>query len=431
MSIWSKIGGFLKRKIVMYDYYNDLRYRVDCYQERFPYSPRRTAVRLIWWDFKSLFKHHKFTKKTEVIVKPEIDSFTKLDPKKLNVGILFTGGIGDLIINANYLYRLRQKYPSPIIQYYVFVLRNYEAAEVLFGSGLAEGQFLVTHSDLYNSKKRFKQFDLFLEVCRIPKHTWINKGKIASYAPELFDYIVEIERYKYKHPRLYQEWPRFDGQLSMDSAICGINRLQQPDVGGYLGLTEEYINPISIGLDEDEVLKRFGLSGNRFIAVLSGADPVAAGTNSNKIWPYYYYEILLEKLKKAHPDYLIVQIGAGGTFDAPFQKVDINLLNATGFRETMVILKHAALFISNEGGMVHLRHAVHGGKSAVLFGPTDERTFGYSENINLRGPGCELPCEWIYADWQNKCANRNKYACMWSLTPNMVLERLEEEFFHG
>lgn len=35
-----------------------------------------------------------------------------------------------------------------------------------------------------------------------------------------------------------------------------------------------------------------------------------------------------------------------------------------------VILKHAKLHIDSEGGLVHLRHAIKGGPSVVLFGPT-------------------------------------------------------------
>ncbi len=430
--IWRKISSFYHNKIVMHDYYSDLRYRVDRYQNQFPNSPQKTAVHLIWWNYKSLFKHHihREIQSAKRLIRDDSVSFANIDPMKVNVGILFQGGIGDLIINANYLYKLRQKYSSPLISFYAFVNRSYDAASVLFDTGLADGLFLVSHDDLYDSRKRFQQFDLFLEISRIPKYTYVNKRKLNLLAPELFNYYVEIDRYRFRQPRHYEEWPRFDGQLDMDSSICGVKRIQQPDIGGILGLIEEYEYPLAIGLDENRVLKRFALSNIHFIAVLSGSDPVQAGAHSNKIWPSYYYEILLEKLKAAHPDYLIVQIGADGTVSTPFHSVDVNLLNATTLRETMVILKHAALFISNEGGMVHLRHALHGGKSLVFFGPTDEKTFGYSENINMRGPGCELPCEWLYADWQSRCVNQNRYACMWSLTPNMVFRRLEEDFFH-
>lgn len=42
----------------MDNYYEDLRNRAMCYRNRFSDSPRAVALRMIWWNFKSLFKRH-------------------------------------------------------------------------------------------------------------------------------------------------------------------------------------------------------------------------------------------------------------------------------------------------------------------------------------------------------------------------------------
>lgn len=436
MGLRKKIKNFYLRRMVITDYYGDLSYQISRHKERFPNAPRKTASRLIWWNFKSLFKHHLTVHEKGMMEDREkeerlaaIDSsLDLLERQSVNIGMYAWGGIGDYIIHANYLFKLRQKYSSPLIRIFVFVWGSYQAAEILFGPEIVDGLYLVENNDIYQ-RGYPDRFDLFIELIRFPRIlSSMNRAKLSIYVPELFEYILTIDRFKYMHPRFYEKGSDFDGQIDMFSAICNVKRIAQADVGGILGISEEYEYPISIGLDEIDTLKHFGLSDCRFIAVVSGA---GGGPQSNKMWPAENYEILLKKLKSEHPELRIVQLGKDGTAAAPFQAVDMNLLNATSLRETMVILKYAELLISNEGGMVHLRHALHGGKSLVLFGPTDEKVFGYSENINLRGSGCKLPCEWLYDNWELKCANQEPIACMWSLTPDMVYQRIEEEVFHG
>ena len=104
------------------------------------------------------------------------------------------------------------------------------------------------------------------------------------------------------------------------------------------------------------------------------------------------------------------------------------LSNVTGIvkkvkiQHTKVLLKNAYLLIVYEDGMVHLRHAMHGRVAILLFSsPTDEDFFGYSENINIKGKGCPHSCEWLYDSWQIQSVNKNMFACMKSITPDMVL----------
>ena len=85
--------------------------------------------------------------------------------------------------------------------------------------------------------------------------------------------------------------------------------------------------------------------------------------------------------------------------------------------------------IDNEGGNVHLRHALNGGISAVIYGPTAPEFYGYSENINLRGNGCKYPCEWVINNWQANCARgfeSENLPCMNSLTPEIVFNNIKK-----
>ena len=126
-------------------------------------------------------------------------------------------------------------------------------------------------------------------------------------------------------------------------------------------------------------------------------------------------------LKEKYPEVQIIQIGSKK--QSPISGVDIDLRDQTDMEEAFSLLKHARLHISQEGGMVHARHFLGGGTSVVLFGPTDERFYGYPENINLSRRICPFACEWVEDDWMRKCIKTGRCAdCMQRLTPEFIME---------
>ena len=90
------------------------------------------------------------------------------------------------------------------------------------------------------------------------------------------------------------------------------------------------------------------------------------------------------------------------------------------------LLQSAKLHISQEGGIPILRHVLKGGPSVVLFGPTDEKFFGYEENINITARTCPHPCEWLTKDWMKKCLRTNyQQPCMQDIKPKDVLSQIK------
>ena len=86
------------------------------------------------------------------------------------------------------------------------------------------------------------------------------------------------------------------------------------------------------------------------------------------------------------------------------------------------VLSNSMLHIDIEGGMVHLASNL-GTKCLVLFGPTQMKYYGYENNINIMAGDCHDCCG-LYAD-VNKCArNMEKPECMYSITPEMVTEKI-------
>ena len=123
---------------------------------------------------------------------------------------------------------------------------------------------------------------------------------------------------------------------------------------------------------------------------------------------------------------IIVQIGDDKTPEL-LNSVDINLVGRTNLEELKVILKASKLHIDSEGGLVHMRKALNGGGSVVLFGPTSKEFFGYSSNINIKAEGaCTSDCQWLSDKWDSLCIKTmsNNNVCMKAIEPNKVFEQI-------
>jgi len=62
----------------------------------------------------------------------------------------------------------------------------------------------------------------------------------------------------------------------------------------------------------------------------------------------------------------------------------------------------------------------------VLFGPTDAAFFGYADNSNIDASAC-VPCWWSTPDWMGRCPRGlAQPACMAAITPERVLEAVQD-----
>lgn len=356
---------------------------------------------------------------------PHIETISEelnLSKQQINVGFFHSGGLGDLIVLANYLYKFRIKYGYENLRIDVFAKNSFNSAKVIFYDG-----YVI--DNLYNKsdyEKIFREYDLFVQITRYPDIRKRNDKKIASMMPELFEYISLCERFRSENPRFYTNPGITDGQGAVLSIINGKKRIHQPDVYGFLGVQEKYEYDIPIMEDEYDYLNDIDLNGHKFITINRGVDTNQT-KDSIKLWPFIYYNLLIKMLKSKYPDIVLVQLGSSRDRCESFQGIDLDLVGKTNLEQVKVLLKHALVHIDNEGGMVHLRHALGGGKSVVLFGPTSSEFFGYSENENVVGDGCATWCEWAMRDWQKSCLRGYRNApCMVSITPERVMQSVEK-----
>lgn len=349
------------------------------------------------------------------------DDMLNLSDDQINVGFLLRGGLGDMVVSANYLYKFRQKYSDENLRIDVFSHNSFNSAKVVLYNG-------NVIDNLYKEEgfeKRFHDYDVFFDLSRYPNLKRRNDKKIAAMMPELFEYIHLSERFRSENARFFTKAGITDGQSAMLSVIKGKKRINQPDIFEFFGITEKYEYEIPIMEDELDYLKDIDLADRKFITINRGVDTNYT-SNSIKMWPLSYYNILIALLKKKYPDLVLVQLGASHDRCPAFENIDIDMVGKTNLEQVKVLLKHSLVHIDNEGGMVHLRHALGGGKSVVIFGPTSADFFGYSENENLVGNGCDTWCEWAVSGWQSGCIRGFHTApCMASVTPEMVVDAVD------
>lgn len=385
--------------------------RILIYKTRFPNKPFYVFFKLIWWSVCYFF--------TKIIAKLYLK--TNKNQNKLYVGIAMGGGFGDILIGANYILYLK-KYLSPLDIHIDCYSGNLNAAHnALNNSNLVEGIYKNT----YHNKA--EKYDLYFSIIEsFPNVIHYNEKKIKNISTKLWTLVEEYLKCEKVITKTINPAQKNKSTTYIASLIQGRNRVQVNDVGNLLGIEPVIKFVPSINIDEEECLKKFNLKNTKYITINRCVGEINSFWNSNKMWPLEYYNNLVQMLKINYSDYKIIQVGHSLERSPIISNTDDCLVGKTTFEEAKVILKNSTLHIDGEGGLVHLRHALRGGKSVVLFGPTSPEFYGYPENINIKTNACAHWCDWIIEDWQTHCLNRNKHICMNSLTSDMVFNEIKK-----
>ncbi len=369
-------------------YINKLQAKIVKYSQKAKTS-KRLALRIILWNFKYILKNLAKQK-------------TSYTDKKIHIGVEALGGMGDLIIAAKYVCALEKYFGTDVI---IDILCN--------NKDLCYKNVIFPKNSVY-TKEDAPNYDLYISFIRFPV--------IESYIPNRLNkkvsaYIETVNQFHQKN--LFISKNAFLG-LAI-SMMRGRTRENQGDINNLLGM-DKLDFKLESNLDIYSVLQKFGINTPNYITIQTGSGRCWENIkNETRQWPEEYYRRFVRLLKDKYPEVQIIQIGSKK--QTPISGVDIDLRDQTDMEEAFSLLKHAKLHISQEGGMVHARHFLGGGTSVVLFGPTDERFYGYPENINLSRRICPFACEWIEDDWMRKCIKTGCCAdCMQRLTPEFIME---------
>ena len=321
------------------------------------------------------------------------------------VALRFSGGVGDMVINALYAQQLRAKTGAQVDIYS-------DKKEIL------EGIFLNKNFGIYNTSVDASEYDAVIFITRFPTIESLS-SRILKAQNALSQYLRELIDAASANAFMLQTGVVFDFAGMEYSKRRGKNRYTQADFSGKLQMQSAKFE-MECALDEAFVRNKFGLGGGKYITIQRGSK---TGTTDTKLLSNEAYARLVEKMKSLLPEMKIVQLGRRSV--DPIKGVDMDLRGDTSFEELKGLLKYSEAHVDCECGMVHLKHGL-GGKSLVFFGPTDIEFYGYAENINVCSDACKA-CEWLTKDWGDKCLRGfENPPCMAEIDVEAAAERLKE-----
>jgi hypothetical protein len=306
-----------------------------------------------------------------------------------HIAVAVTGGVGDFLVIARFLRDLAAQDGGA--QFDLYCPRPAIAQWACAG---VPGFNAAHHDVLFDTLRG--EYDLALRANQMVtlypgtlRHTALRQApRLAEAAERLIRIHPQIAGFVEQHPWL-------DHRLAETAVTQGRDRrdylhhLAGIDYGG--DALEVPADPAAPG--------RFGLYPGRYVTVHNGFDTdfVVTGTRATKCYPHFGR--VVEQLRAARPDLVFVQLGT--VTSEPIAACDHNLIGQTSMAEAAGLLAGALLHLDNEGGLVHLA-ACLGTRSAVVFGPTSSRYFGYPGNINIDPPVCG-GCWWTNRSWMDHC----------------------------
>lgn len=332
-------------------------------------------------------------------------------PKRLKILIDIGEGLGGMVISLNWVCYFYNKFCKG---------KNIDLDCSAFNKHILDHFVPDFVNKTLSPSTEKERYDLKIFLVRCPQIVYADLEKIKRLSPALFDAVMQYALAEEKYGVFFRLSYKRDS-VSPNVPSSNIKRWHQPDILDLFNMTEDFILPIKMP-DEEITLKKFKLEKKKYITL--NREVGIGGDNSPKLWPVKNFEELIEKLKTSFPQYQIVEVGTGK--GSPMKNVHISLAGKTSLEEIKVILKNSLLHIDGEGGLVHLRHALKGGVSCVLFGPSSPKVLGYSENINLSSNACPIYCEFYHDDWLKECVRKADCICMKELKPGFVFSKVSE-----
>ena len=336
---------------------------------------------------------------------------------KFRIAVQLKGAMGDQLVGCNYVNALYNKFRSKDILIDIYC-RPYIGETFLQEADFVNQFFLESKFSIQD-----EAYDLYIQLNRFPEILKYNEKKLQKYSV-ICKYVLLCENFKKQNAVFFTGRSEFDSILNIFTLIQNKKRFNQADIDNFLNIKEKF--GFVPKLPESSVLQDYRLQKNKYITLHRGVD-TNRSSFSNKQWPLENYNSLIKMLKSNFPKYKIVQLGVNKERCPDMKGTDISLVGKTTLTDIACLLKNSFLHIDGEGGMVHIRHAVQGGKSVVLFGPTSDAFYGYSENINIKENVCAHWCEHIRAKWDEGCIRSGGEAlCMQKITPKTVMDKIKK-----
>lgn len=341
--------------------------------------------------------------------------------ERISMAFHLSGGLGDCIIAKRFIKEIVSlAKDNCLIDIYGYE-KNIQYIKTIFqGCDFINGIFIGRN--FY--KKECKNYALALNVSYFLSIDSLNLSIIQKHNEKLALKLVALQK-KIKDCGL-------DGTRGIDNAVYfarsrfkGVNCYTAYNYDGIFNIENRKVD---IPLITEYLAKFQALDLQKYITLNYGwgENPNTKSKLPNKIWPVAYYEQFAQLFKSKFAYIKIIQLGLAANYR--IKGVDKYVFGES-IELTKYILKNSLLHIDCEGGLVHLASQL-GTKCVVLFGPTPIHYFGYQENFNITSNVCG-DCYYLDNDFSKCIRNLEKPECMYSITPEMVMKKVEEYINSG
>lgn len=329
------------------------------------------------------------------------------DSRRLRVFFHLAGGMGDAACARRLVEAYKTLLPEAEVEIFSPVP---QAVQTVFGD-------LPYVTAAPSGRVYWRNYDLAVFACLTVKFLYADEARLSSLAPLFMPVFGRAKTAQNALGILLDDPFLTEPVLGRWLLKNGGRRF---DLMSYTGGTE---------LPHDAVTRRaacggknLGLDGAPYITFHDGKNR-SGSQLPTRFWPTSHWQKLIHLLKAKFPDIKVVQVGGK---DCPvYAEADVCLAGKTELTDLPELLNNALCHVDTESGLVHLAQFLNV-RSAVLFGPSDVRFFGYAKNKNLSAGNCG-GCMWMTSDWMTRCPLRNaKAGCVAEIPPEQVLSAVEE-----
>lgn len=342
------------------------------------------------------------------------------ETSKIRIAFLCNGGVGNIVVACNFIYCFYKYIDNKNILISVYGHPNQEINHEIFNC-LEFIEHIYEHSDFFDQLKSI--YDVIVEIHSFPDVKYFNDNCVRNNDQKLYSLLKIWQSFRNNDYflRYFTCRPALNGEIFKYGIIKKKTVLNIADIDGVINV--QALPAIDLICKKNEILDKFDLQPNKYITLCRDVNIYSEAKESPKLWPEKYYSLLIKLFKHEFTDCKIVLLGNNFSRVQNIKNADVNLVKKTSFAELKTILKFAFLHVDCECGLVHLREALHGGPSVVLFGPTPIEFFGYPNNINISANVCKHWCAGHHFLWQKECFLGNN-VCMNSLKPGMVINAI-------
>ena len=337
-------------------------------------------------------------------------------------------GIGDVLFTLASVEKIRETYPDALVGF----ICN-ERTEELLALCPAVDKLYAFNRDALRAAWKRSPFSYFREIKKLTRAVAREKYEV------LLDFSLGREF------SLAACFLGIRQRIGFDYKNRGIFLTQKKKIRSYesIPVAQEQLNllrevnllpdnrmPSSIRISIPEILQNFK-ADKGLLAVAPGGGRSWGKDAIYKQWDAEKFTEAVNCLLKARPDTQVVLLGDSQekalleSVKAGIKITDCRLVAGETLGKVCAILKHANLLLCNDGGLMHLAHAL-GVRTVSVFGPVDEKVYGpYGGVTPHRVITQNVECRPCYQNFHfPPCPHSRR--CLTKILPHKVVEAVKE-----